>query len=114
MSDIDAVFEMEFKVHAMSVTDMHETRAEKSGDVKEVRVVHKGRPQKRPLFLPPCPQVSAFDQLPSPFGGRPHLASYSTLCSDSVIAGALKIRCSLVSSSEQFTPTPMWPDMWVM
>jgi len=35
---------------------------------------------------PPCPQVSAFDQ-PFPCG-RPHLAPYTALWSDSVIAGA--------------------------
>ena len=34
-----------------------------------IAVIHKGRPQKRSLFLPPypCPKVSAFDQPPPPF-----------------------------------------------
>ena len=69
--------------------------------IKDVR-------KKWPLFItpPPFPQVSAFDQphLP-PLCGRPHLASYTALWSDSVIAGAIKIRCSLISS-RHFTPTP--------
>jgi len=34
-------------------------------------VVHKGRLQKRPVFVPlPCPQVSAFDQIPEVLYGR--------------------------------------------
>src|SRR6218665_2486936 len=47
------------------------------------------------FYTPPCLQVSAFDQPPS-HCGRPHLASDTVLWSDSVIAGAVKIRCSLI------------------
>src|SRR6218665_2324153 len=77
-------------------------------DDDSLGVIHKGRPQKMTHFLyppSPCPQVSASDQPPSPHCGRPHLASYTVLWSDSVIAGAVKIRCSLISSSGHFTPT---------
>src|SRR6218665_1987899 len=57
------------------------------------------------IFIPPppCPQVSAFDQ--------PLLRTsafsiiHCPIWSDSVIAGAVKIRCSFISS-EDFTPTP--------
>ena len=71
----------------------------KRSSIKDVR-------KKDPFPTPsPCPQVFAFDQPPSPLCRRPHLASYTALWSDSVISGALKICCSLVSSSRHFTPT---------
>src|SRR6218665_2539367 len=56
---------------------------------------------KKPPFPPSPPPVRRCPHLinPSPLCGRPHL-------SDSVIAGALKIRYSLVSSSGHLTPTP--------
>src|SRR6218665_867874 len=60
--------------------------------------------RKVPLPPPPvrrCPHLTK----PPPLCGRPHLASYTALWSDSVIAGAVKIRCSLISSGH-FTPTP--------
>src|SRR6218665_906052 len=60
-----------------------------------------------PFYTP----LSAFDQPLLPLCGRPHLASYTAPWSDS-IAGAVKIRCSLISSGH-FT-YPMWVDMWVM
>src|SRR6218665_3811173 len=71
-------------------------------------VVHKGRPQKNDPFSYPLPPVRRCPHLtnpPSPLCGRPHLASYTALWSDSEIAGAVKIRCSLISSGH-FTPTP--------
>ena len=70
--------------------------------------VHKGRPQKMTHFIPPLPLVRRCPHLTNPYPhcGRPHLASYTVLWSDSVMAGAVKIRCSLISSSGHFTPTP--------
>src|SRR6218665_1990020 len=41
-------------------------------------------------FHLPCPQVSAFDQTPSPCG-RPHFTSCNALWSGSVITGAVDI-----------------------
>ena len=55
--------------------------------------------KKWPHFIPP-PLSAGVRIWPTPFPlcGRPHLASYTALWSDSVIAGAVKIRCSLISS----------------
>ena len=65
-------------------------------------VIHKGRPQKTtpfPTLLPPVRRCPHLINPLSPLCGRPHLASYTALWSDSVIAGALKVRYSLISSS---------------
>src|SRR6218665_1143645 len=73
----------------------------------DVWCIIRGRPERTsakmtPFYTPPlCPH---FTNHP-PLCGRPHLASYTALWSDSVIAGAVKIRCSLISSGH-FTPTP--------
>src|SRR6218665_801558 len=72
----------------------------KGSSIKDVR--------KKDPFSYPLTPVRRSPHLinPSPLCGRPHLASYTALWSDIVIVGALKIRCSLVSSSGHFTPTP--------
>src|SRR6218665_1741091 len=79
-----------------------ETKADDAGldDDGRLAVVHKGRPQKMTHFYTSPPPVRRCPHLtnpPPPHCGRPHLASYTVLWSDSVIAGAVKIRCSLSS-----------------
>ena len=79
-------------------------------------VVHKGRPQKGPLFLLPtsCPQVSAFDQHPLP----PLRTSAFSIIHCSMVwqcnswYSQKTLLIGLVIGS--FYPYPMWADMWVM
>src|SRR6218665_2299845 len=71
----------------------------KGSSIKDVR--KKMTPFHTPLLpVRKCPHLTN-----PPLCGRPHLASYTALWSDSVIAGAVKITCSLISSGH-FTPTP--------
>ena len=53
-------------------------------------VVYEGRPQKWPFSYTPRPQVSAFDQPPTPFADVRIQHHHTAPWSDSVIAGALK------------------------
>ena len=66
-------------------------------DIKSLGTVHKGSSQKN-LFVPP--PLSAFYQ--PPLADAAFSIIHCSIWSDSEIAGALKICCSLISSSGHF------------
>ena len=75
-------------------------RSYKGSSIKDVR-------KKWPLFIPssPCPQVSVFYQAPPPLW----TSAFSIIHCSMVWqrnSWCCQIRCSLISSSGHFTPTP--------
>src|SRR6218665_1421256 len=100
------ITDYQINLRLFDVKKYHNSHRRKGGLQKTTRwtmlqIKIKRRPQKMTPFHTPLPPVRRCPHLtnpPSPLCGRPHLASYTALWSDSVIAGAVKICCSLISS----------------